>query len=205
MSQTAKGLNIDQDRQPTIEILQFFPLQGEWTEEDYFNLPETNHFVELSEGRLIIPDMPGDLHQYVVGELFSILRVFVRQNKLGQVRISPLPVKLWKGKVREPDVLFMSIEHSDRIGEAFWGIPDLAIEVLSKNNVKTDRLDKFSEYAKAGIAEYWIVDPDMQIIEVFVLKDNEYELFGKWGIKDIAHSKLLNGLEIAVEDIMVQR
>jgi len=205
MSQTAKGLNIDQDRQPTIEILQFFPLQGEWTEEDYFNLPETNHFVELSEGRLIVPDMPGDKHQYVVGELFVIMKDFVRKNKLGQVRISPLPVKLWKGKVREPDILFMSTEHSDRIGEAFWGVPDLAVEVLSKNNVKTDKTDKFSEYAKAGVSEYWIVDPVMQTIEIFVLKDIEYELFGKWGIRDIALSKLLGGLEIAVEDIMTQK
>jgi len=48
----------------------------------------------------------------------------------------------------------MSIKHADSIGEDFWGVPDMAVEVLFKSTMQTDRREKFFEYARAGIAEY---------------------------------------------------
>lgn len=72
----------------------------------------------------------------------------------------PLSVRLWPGKIREPDVLFVSHEHADRVGEQFYGPPDLVIEVLSAGTWRTDRLEKLVEYAQADIMEYWIVDPE---------------------------------------------
>ncbi|MFQ6040185.1 MAG: Uma2 family endonuclease [Candidatus Poribacteria bacterium] len=186
----------------THEVACLFPLQGEWTEEDYFRLPDTNHFVELSEGRLVIPEMPTDSHQYAVGELFVEMRAFVRNNALGEVRISPLPVKLWQGKIREPDIVFMSAAHADRISEDFWGVPDLVVEVLSKSTMKTDRGEKFLEYAQVGILEYWLVDLEESTIEVYVLKQGAYKLFGKWSIGRSAYSKVLAGFEVAVETII---
>ena len=96
-------------RQPrlTTRVALLYPCQGEWTEADYLALPETNRIVELSEGKLVVPEMPTDPHQFAVGELFAALRAFVRDHALGHVRVAPLPVRLWPGKFREPDIVFL--------------------------------------------------------------------------------------------------
>jgi len=198
-----KGIGyLEKNARLTHEVAWLFPLQGEWTEEDYFSLPDTNHFVELSEGRLVIPEMPTYSHQSAVMELFIAIRMFVHEPELGKVCIAPLPVKLWQGKIREPDIVFMSADHADRIGEDFWGVPDLVVEVLSKSTMKTDRGEKFLEYAQAGVLEYWLVDLEEPTVEVYVLKQGAYKLFGKWSIGQNARSKVLAGFEVAVETII---
>ena len=197
-----KTNHLEQDIRLTKEIAWLFPLQGEWTEADYFSLPDTNHFVELSEGKLVIPEMPTYSHQRAVGELFIAIRMFVHEHEFGEVCIAPLPVKLWQGKIREPDIVFMSTAHIDRIGEDFWGVPDMVVEVLSKSTMQTDRREKFLEYAQAGILEYWIVDLEERAIEVYILKQGTYKLFGKWSVGQIARSEVLAGFEIAVETII---
>jgi hypothetical protein len=73
------------------EILDLFPRQGQWTEADYLALPETNRIVELSEGRVVILEVPTDSHQYAVGETFTVIRAFVRDRGLGQARDSSAP------------------------------------------------------------------------------------------------------------------
>lgn len=188
-------------KKPTIEIVKLFPEQGEWTEADYFNLPETNHFVELSDGKLEIPDMPGTTHQKIVFKLAKIIDEFVSKNSLGEIGLAPLPTRLWEGKVREPDIIFMSSAHTDRINEDFWGVPDLVIEVLSKSTTHVDRNKKNVEYANAGIPEHWIVDTIQKIVEVFVLDRDTYILFGKWGMGEIIHSKILADFEINIDSI----
>lgn len=189
-------------KQPTVEILELFPHQGKWTEADYFKLPDTNHYVELSEGRLVILDMPTDSHQKAVGRLFRAIDTFVEERGLGEVRIAPLPVRLWQGKIREPDVVFMAAAHEDRITEDYWGVPDLVVEVLSRSTAQTDRSEKFVEYAQAGVSEYWLVDTAKQTIEVFTLEGGAYVLLGRWDPAEIALSELLTGFEVAVDTIM---
>ena len=81
-----------------------------------------------------------------------------------------MPVRLWPGKIREPDIFFIAREHADRIGEEACGAPDLVMEVLSPGTQETDRGEKFFEYAHAGVREYWLVDPDKRRIEVYTLQ-----------------------------------
>jgi len=128
---------------------------------------------------------------------------FVAERNLGTVQFGPLPVRLWPGKIREPDILFVAREHSDRIGEQAYGPPDLAVEVLSPATRRTDRLEKTVEYARAGVREYWIVDPDGQTVEVFILREGAYELLGKWGGGEEARSEVLAGLRVAVDEVLV--
>src|SRR5688572_14001491 len=109
----------------TTEVARLFPRQGQWTEEDYFALPERTRIIELSDGKLVVPDMATFSHQYAVGELFALLRSHVREHRSGTVAMAPLRVRLWPGQIREPDVVFLSREHADRCGEEFWGVPDL--------------------------------------------------------------------------------
>jgi Uma2 family endonuclease len=198
----ARTIEISQDGQPTIEILNLFPRQGKWTEADYFRLPETNKIIELSEGRLIITPPPTDLHQKIAAKLFLLICNHATSNNLGEVRFSPIGVRLSKGIIREPDIVFMSNEHKDRITEIYWGVPDLVMEILSKSTAKDDKENKFHEYEKAGVLEYWIVDPFNKSIEVFCLQNEVFTLFGKWVSRETAKSKLLDGLEISVDEVM---
>jgi Uma2 family endonuclease len=183
----------------TVKVAQLFPRQGQWTEADYFALPETNRYVELSEGRLVMPPHPTNTHQAVVGRLFRWLDEFVQERNLGVVRLAPLPVRLWPGKVREPDVLFVAREHGDRVDEQYFGPPDLVMEVMSPGTRRVDRSEKPAEYARASVAEYWIVDPSAQTVEVFVLREGSYQLLARWSSGQIARSVLLDGFEILVE------
>lgn len=109
---------------------------------------------------------------------------------------APLAVRLWPGKIREPDILFYTQAHSERIGELISGPPDLVVEVPSPGTRKTDRHDKFYEYAQANIAEYWIVDPEAESVEVFILDDGVFSLLVKAGLGEKAYSQLLSGFEI---------
>ncbi len=188
----------------TLEIAQLWPPRGQWTEADYFALPATNRYIELSEGKLIMPPHPTRSHQRAVEELFVRLRTFVQENELGEVHVAPLPVRLWPGKIREPDVFFIAREHSDRIGEQFFGVPDLVMEVTSSGTRRTDRVEKLVEYAQAGVEEYWIVDPEAQTIEVFELLQGAYVLLDKWRMGETARSALLEGFTVADGDVFGQ-
>ena len=92
----------------------------------------------------------------------------------------------------------MSAQHTDRIADQFFGPPDLVMEVASPSTKRTDRTDKAEEYARAGIPEYWLADPDARTVEVFVLKGQRYELLGRWDVDGVARSSLLPGFEVAV-------
>jgi len=185
----------------TLEVLELFPRQGKWTERYYFSLPETDKIVELSRGRLIITPAPTDQHQKISSNLHFLIRSYIRAKNLGEVRYSPLDVRLWPGTIRQPDIVFMSDEHKDRITERYWGVPDLVMEILSESTEKEDRTNKFSEYEKAGVLEYWIVDPSERVIEVYVLAQKAYKIMGKWGTGETAYSKVLAGFQASVDDV----
>lgn len=182
-------------------VAKLFPPQGQWTENDYFALPDTNRYVELSEGRLIMPPHPTYSHQEALKRLFLRLHTFVEKNGLGTVEIAPLPVRLWPGKIREPDILFVANEHQDRIGEKVFGVPDLVVEVISPATHEVDRGEKFFEYAQAGVREYWLVDPKKHTVEVYVLQGRAYEPLGKFGSGERARSEIIPGFEVEVDEL----
>jgi Uma2 family endonuclease len=192
----------------TTGVARLFPRQGEWTEEAYFALPEANYIVELSEGRLVIPDLPTTSHQRAIGKLFRAMSGHVETHDLGEVCVAALPVRLWEGKIREPDIVFMSAEHADRKGEDYWGVPDLVVEVISprrersSGTERTDRKEKFKEYEQAGVSEYWLIDTVARTIEVFVLREGSYQLLGRWGVGEVARSEILPNFEVPVADIV---
>ena len=181
---------------------ELFPPQGQWTEEDYFALPDRNRHIELSDGELIMPPHPTFRHQEALKRLFLRLNAFVEEHDLGVVQLAPLPVRLWPGKIREPDIFFIARGHVDRIGEQVCGVPDLIVEVTSPSTARLDRLEKFYEYARAGVKEYWIVDPDARTVEVYGLEGGAYLLGGRWGPGETAASGLLKGFEVAVHDVV---
>jgi Uma2 family endonuclease len=198
-----QAVEISQNKRLTTEISVLFPRQGEWTETDYFRLPETNQIVELSKGVLIISPAPKPKHQKISLNLSYLFTTYVRSHKLGELAYAPLDVRLWEGNIRQPDIAFMSNEHLNRITEELWGIPDLVVEILSEGTAKIDKEDKFQEYERAGVLEYWIIDSFKQSVEIYTLENGIYELFGKWGSGEITKSKLFDEFEVSVDDVMV--
>ena len=104
------------EAEPAWEIARLFPAQGCWSEEDYFAL-DTNLLVEFSDGFIEVLPVATMAHQLIVGFLFELLRAFAASSnpELGATLFSPLPVRLWKRKYREPDVVFMLAEHASRM------------------------------------------------------------------------------------------
>ena len=80
---------------------------------------------------------------------------------LGVLRYALLEVKLWPaGPSREPDILFVRSENRAKLTpKRFEGAPDLLIEIISPSSVTEDRVHKFTEYERAGVGEYWLIDP----------------------------------------------
>jgi Uma2 family endonuclease len=186
--------------EPTWEVAMFFPSQGEWTEADYLAL-QTNHLVELSEGFLDVLPMPTHAHQMIVAYLYELLKSFANAHAPGVVLFAPLRVRLWQGKFREPDVLYMRAEHRHRIHD-FWEGADLVMEVVSPSKPEHDRETKRVEYAQAGISEYWIVDTLSRDIQVFALQQDSYKLHGRFLSGTQATSQYLPGFSVSVDSVM---
>ena len=190
----------------TWEIARLFPAQGDWSEEEYLEL-DSNHFVEYSDGYLEFLPMPTVFHQLILQFLFKKLEAFVIENELGIVIISGYKVRLRARKYREPDILFIKTAHRSGIKKQYCEKADLVIEVVSEKNRPHDIKKKRIEYARAGIPEYWIIDPEKELITMLVLKPRQkvYAEFGTFRKGERAASKLLRGFTVDVTMALSQK
>jgi Uma2 family endonuclease len=182
------------------ELLQAHARQGEWTERDYFSLDETK-FVELKDGCLEFLPMPTRGHQLLAQFLFLALHGFVQPRKLGEVHFTGLNVRLEPDHIRFPDVCYLTPQ---RLGDprAVQDLADLMVEVVSPSAAdrKRDLIEKRADYARAGVSEYWIVDPETETITVLTLPagKTEYALYGDFQPGQQATSVLLPGFTVDV-------
>ncbi len=85
--------------------------------------------------------------------------------------LAPFQVKL-AGSGRGPDLMFVATAHLDRLRETYLDGPaDLVVGVVSPESIGRDRGEKFYKYAQAGISEYWLIDPDAEQAEFYVLDE----------------------------------
>jgi Uma2 family endonuclease len=191
---------------PPWEIAELYTAQGYWDEEDYLDL-ETNRLIEFSEGFIEVLPVPTMSHQVILAFLFNALRAFVEPRELGLVLFAGIRVRLWKRKYRQPDIVFMLRRHADRMMERYWEGVDLAMEVVSGSDEdrRRDLIKKRRDYAKAGIPEYWIVDPAKGEITVLRLSRGKYVVAGKYGKGDTASSVLLDGFSVSVDEVVRQK
>ena len=191
---------------PEWEAAQVFPVRFPCTEEEYMALDD-NLLLEYSDGFLEVLPMPTTHHQLILKYIFLMLHDWVVARNLGLVLFAPLRVRLRAGKHREPDLIFMKRENSQRIGNDYWERPDLVMEVVSENNRRHDLVTKRDEYARAGIPEYWIVAPEEATITVFVLRPRRktYVEHGTFARGDRATSQVLPGFEVDVKAALEQK
>jgi len=193
------GHSPDPWTEPTWDVALLFPAQGTWSEHEYMAL-DSNRLVEFSHGRLEVLPMPSDSHQSIVGFLYTVLLAFVQQAG-GVVRFAPLRLRLWPGKIREPDLMVLRDANDLRRQDAYWTGADLVIEVVSEDDPGRDLITKRLEYAQAGIPEYWIVDPRAERITVLYLEGNTYRMHGQFEPGAVATSATLPGLTMAVGSV----
>ena len=189
--------------EPVWEIARLYPAQGCWTEREYLNL-DTNQRMEYSHGYVEFQPMPTILHQRILLYLLRLLDAFVVARAMGEVLPAGVRVRLWEGKYREPDVVFKSTGHRNEGTEEFWDGADLVMEVVSGSDSdrRRDLVEKRSEYARAGIPEYWIVDPEEGRIIVLVLQGTEYVEHGAFGRGGRATSRLMPGFSVDVTAVL---
>ncbi len=184
---------------PTWEMAIQFPIQGEWTEEQYLNL-DTNRLVEFKNGVLEFLPMPGPAHFRLSRFLIDALRSFVESRKLGEVFWAPYSVRTIPNCFREPDLGFLATGRIPTDNTPPEGA-DLVIEIVSAGTSHRRRYlqEKRTEYAAAAIPEYWIVDPEFKTITVLVLEGNKYAVHGEFKPGTLATSRLLSGFEVDVK------
>jgi len=174
-----------------------------FTVEDYHNLPESEtKRYELLGGELIMAPAPIPYHQEISGKLHFALVQYVRDHHWGKVYAAPLDVILSDEDVVQPDILFISRERSKIIHEdGIHGAPDLVIETLSPATAGRDRTLKRTLYARSGVQEYWLIDPDSKSAEVLTLGPKGYQLAGRYEKNQTLRSPLLADLSIPLAEI----
>lgn len=182
-----------------------WPPQGQWTYADYLRLPDDGKRYEIIEGVLYMANAPSIEHQFAVMKIAGQLDFFVAQHQLGMVLTSPLEVHL-SATTRpvQPDILFIRLENQPSVREKFFnGVPDLTVEVISPSSIRLDRHVKFDTYERAGVAEYWLVDPKARLVEVYTLARGEYALFGQYTGDELITSQVLPGLQIKASTLFL--
>jgi len=172
-----------------------------FTYEDYRQMPDDRRY-ELLEGELVMAPSPITAHQRVSGRLEFLLREFVLKNNLGEVFDAPFDVVLSEENVVQPDILFVSRERSSIItADNITGAPDLVIEIVSPATEYRDREIKRKLYAKYGVKEYWLADPDKQTIEVMELSEEGFKTRDVYGKGKMVHSSTLVGLSFDPREV----
>jgi Uma2 family endonuclease len=198
--------NMPEGFEPVWDIATLYPAQGAWSEEDYLALTDsTNRLIEFTDGRVEFLEMPTEAHQLIMAFLFEALREFVRAKDAGLVLFMGLRVRIRPNMVREPDVVFIAKENYGRRSNRYWSWADLVMEVVSPDDKSRDRdhRQKVIDYAEAKIPEYWIVDPEEQVIEVLVFSEEtqQYQRHGAYRPGSAAASKRLPGFTVDVKSV----
>lgn len=180
-----------------------WPSQGKWTYEDYCRLPADGWTYEIIEGELFMSPAPLTIHQRCKLKFAANFLSFAEDHEAGMVLDAPTDVLLpGLASPVQPDVIFVAKERLDIVkDERVEGAPDIVVEVLSPGNWLLDRRDKFKIYAKAGVREYWIIDPKARTIELYVLRGGTYALIGQYGIGETVRSEVLAGFAVKVEAV----
>jgi len=174
------------------------------TYEDYLQFPDDGKRHEIIEGDHYVTPAPRTKHHRVSGRLFVALSGFAASRRLGEVFAAPFDVVLSDENVVQPDLLFVSTARAAIVTEDnVQGAPDIIVEILSESSRKKDEVTKRKIYERFGVQEYWIVDPELEILKIFKRAQRGYgrpiELSKE--TNDVLTTELLPGFDCAVSEI----
>lgn len=180
---------------------EYTPRRVMLTYEDYCRMPSGNRY-ELVEGDIRMTPSPSVFHQRISRRIEKVLLEWVERHELGEVLHAPIDVVLSEHNVVQPDILYVARERLGIIKEAnIQGAPDLVVEILSPSTAEWDRVTKRRVYARFGVREFWIVDPEGRNIEVCVFRDCELKTFQVYPPGTRLSSPLLNDFTLDVAEV----
>src|SRR5258707_13442215 len=145
------------------------------TASEFLALPVSNLPHELIDAQEILSPSPTGTHQRV---LFRVAKLIEKLIPDGEVLIAPMDVYLDEVNVPQPDIFWIASNSRCTWVEDKYlkGAPDLIVEIFSPGTVRRDKKDKFRLYEKFGVPEYWMIDPDEKLLEIWQLKDSQFVL-----------------------------
>jgi Uma2 family endonuclease len=139
------------------------------TYDDFVLFPDDGKRHELIDGEHYVTPSPNLKHQKVSGNLHLLIAAWLEHNAIGQIFYAPFDVVFSKFDVVEPDLLYMSNERAAKVltKANVQGAPELVIEIGSPGTRKRDETIKRRLYERSGVAEYWVVDPEIDVVRVY--------------------------------------
>ncbi len=172
------------------------------TEEEFVEWCDEDIRAEFVEGEVIVFSPTSMRHGDLTGFLMFLLRGFVAEHNLGTVTGPNIQIRLRPGVRREPDLLFIARERQEiRRKNHVEGAPDLVVEIVSPESVGRDWHEKHMEYERAGVREYWVIDPRHERMVIYVLNAaGEYETVAPdENDPSVLHSAVLAGFWLRPE------
>jgi Uma2 family endonuclease len=165
------------------------------TAREFLALPTTNMPYELIHGEEIMSPSPTLSHQRLSSRLFKLIERLVPN---GIVLYAPLDVYLDEENVVQPDVLWVAEGGACKpVADKYLsGAPDFIAEILSPGTALRDKKDKFRLYEKFGVREYWIIDPDELLLEIWELREGHFAFVDVFGPTDACKSPLLGEVDL---------
>lgn len=166
---------------------------GTWTYEDLFTLPEDGRRYEIIEGELFEMPSPTTVHALVIANLIMLLIPVVAKLG-GRWFTAPLDAFFQGADPVQPDILVILPGWDGRLaGRGPEAAPDLLFEVVSPSNRGHDLLTKRALYARAGVREYWIVDPTSRTVAILTLDRDAFHTAQTASTGETVVSPLLGG------------
>jgi Uma2 family endonuclease len=172
------------------------------TYDDFVLFPDDGKRHELIDGEHYVTPSPSTKHQAVSGNLHFLLRAWLEEHPVGRVFYAPFDIVFTQFDVVEPDLLYMSNERAAAIltEKHVTGAPEIVIEIVSKGTRKRDETIKRRLYERSRVAEYWVVDPELDVVRVYRAESGRFgrplELSAEAG--DVLRTPQLPGLEVPV-------
>jgi len=177
------------------------------TYDDFVLFPDDGKRHELIDGEHYVTPSPSTKHQAVCGNLHGLMWSYLRQHPIGKVYMAPLDVVFSHFDVVEPDLLYVSEARRDVMtAKSIQGAPDLAVEVGSPNTRRRDEKLKHQLYERFNVTEYWVVDPDIDVVRVYRLSDGKYQRAQELSLDhaDVLTTPLLPNLQLPLVEIFAE-
>ena len=181
-------------------------LNAYWKDEQarrlaFYNDIDEDSKAEFIDGEVVMHSPAKEMHNDVRSMIDRLFRTYADVNQLGKVRSEKALITL-KRNDYEPDVCFFGPQKALLItpNTLQYPAPDWVCEILSPTTARYDRGVKMRDYAANGIAEYWIIDPENRVVEIYRLEAHEYVLDIKTNT-GVLRSRVITGLECPIEAI----
>jgi Uma2 family endonuclease len=150
---------------------------------------------EWVDGEVILVAPANDGHDSLEIWLTAILKLFLDESELGELRSDMFVRFAQRHRLRVPDLMVIANDHRDRIRQTIIeGPPDVIFEIISPDSRNRDRRAKYLEYEAVGVREYWIIDPLVQRVDCYVLHGKAYQQTNE--IKGWLPSVVLSGFSL---------